>query len=76
MQTLLITCAIGCQAEGRRGKAEGGGAVVQQLLLMLEKLLLSLHNRNCVRDQSETNKIFQLSIQQFAREKCSNGRGD
>lgn len=29
-----------------------------------------------VRDQSETNKIFQLSIQQFAREKCSNGRAD
>lgn len=29
-----------------------------------------------VRDQSETNKIFQLSIQQFAREKCSKGRGD
>lgn len=26
-----------------------------------------------VRDQSETNKIFQLSIQQFVREKCTKG---
>lgn len=70
MQTLLITGAIGYQAEEDIG---GGvrGTVVQQLLLMLAKKNFSalVAQSQFVRDQSETNKIFQLSIQQFERVK-------
>lgn len=43
---------------GKAGKAEGGGAVVQQLLLMLEKLLLSLHNRNLFVTKVKQIKFF------------------
>lgn len=71
MQTLLITGAIGYQAEGDIGgrSTRDCGSTTSADVGKKKNFSALVAQSQFVRDQSETNKIFQLSIQQFERVK-------